>query len=230
MAFKRRPPQGDVRRVVSTGKNIRGVVTNKAGRIVQFESWNERTLLLRLDRDPNVKDYASQPEVFEYVDPQGKKHQYTPDFIVWQVNNQTEIHEVSTSQQRKRSNIYQREMAGERICRERGWLYIVHTEKSLPRGTELANLLALYRYRPSCYTNQLVADFVIEQLSQGGPRQMHNLITQVATILDIPQPESIITGILGHMLWHGQISTDLQSKLLFDIDCEFATGVKIWLA
>jgi hypothetical protein len=35
MKFKRKPPQGNVRRVVSSGQSIRGVITNKAGRIVQ---------------------------------------------------------------------------------------------------------------------------------------------------------------------------------------------------
>ena len=68
MKLKRTPPPGNVRWVGTTGQNIRGVITNKMERIVQFESWAERSLLLRLDRDPEIIDYGSQPEQFKFVD------------------------------------------------------------------------------------------------------------------------------------------------------------------
>ena len=54
MAFKRRPPSDNVRRVVCLGKNFRGITTNKSGRLVQFESEQERKLILLLERDPSV--------------------------------------------------------------------------------------------------------------------------------------------------------------------------------
>ena len=97
MSLKRKPPEGNVRLVSSNGRNIRGVITNKAGRTVQFESWAERALLLRLDRDPDVTDYCSQPERFAYLDRDGKSHTYTPDFKVWRRNGEVEIHEVTMS-------------------------------------------------------------------------------------------------------------------------------------
>ena len=58
MSLKRRPPVGNARRVTAIGQNIRGVMTNKAGHVVQFESFLERSLLLRLDCDPTVQDYV----------------------------------------------------------------------------------------------------------------------------------------------------------------------------
>ncbi len=48
MALKRKPPVGNVCRVASIGKNIRGVTTNKRGRLVQFESEQERKLIAPL--------------------------------------------------------------------------------------------------------------------------------------------------------------------------------------
>ena len=51
MALKRKPPAGNVRRVASIGNNIRGVTANKRGRLVQFESEQERKLILLLERD-----------------------------------------------------------------------------------------------------------------------------------------------------------------------------------
>ena len=94
MSLKRRPPPGNIRRVAAIDGNLRGVMTNKTGRVVQFESFAERSLLLRLDRDPTVRDYSSQPETFQRVDTEGRPQRYTPDFIVWRGDGATEIHEV----------------------------------------------------------------------------------------------------------------------------------------
>ena len=46
MAFKRKPPPGNVRRAISLGNNFRGVTTNKRGDLVQFEA--EQDLKLEL--------------------------------------------------------------------------------------------------------------------------------------------------------------------------------------
>jgi hypothetical protein len=213
--LNRKPPPGNARWAGSTGKNVCGVITNKAGRIVQFESWAERTLLLRLDRDPEVNDYGSQPEAFEYLDTGGKPHTYTPDFIVWRRDGQVEIHEVTLTQRRLRPDIRQREAAATRICKERGWHYIVHTEQSLPQGSELANLLALFRYRPTVYANQAVAGAVSEWLGQGQAVALRSLVRQLAIDLELPEPN--VTAALAHMLWHGQLSVDL-NRLIFAPD------------
>ncbi|MGD9146671.1 MAG: TnsA endonuclease N-terminal domain-containing protein [Anaerolineae bacterium] len=212
MKLNRKPPPGNVRRVRSTGQNIRGVITNKAGRLVQFESWAERSLLLRLDRDPGVTDYGSQPEQFKFIDPQGKWHTYTPDFIVWRRDGQVEIHEVTLSKRRTRPNIRQREAAAAEICRTRDWRYVVHTEQTLPQGSELANLLALFRYRVAACADQAVTGAVFNRLSHAEPTALLHLVTQVAHELGLPQPS--VVAALGHMLWHGQVNTDL-NRLIF---------------
>ena len=56
MTLRRKPPPGNVRRVVCLGQNLRGVTTNKRGRLVQFESELEHTLLLLFERDPTPAD------------------------------------------------------------------------------------------------------------------------------------------------------------------------------
>jgi hypothetical protein len=112
---KRKPPGKDVRRVVCTGTNIRGVITNKVGRSVQFESWQERCLLLRFERDREIADYASQPEQFEFIDEEGRLRTYVPDFIVWRWNETIEIHEVTVERRRRRTGIRRREKAAEAL-------------------------------------------------------------------------------------------------------------------
>lgn len=213
MSFKRRPPAGNVRLVHSNGTSIRGVVTNKAGRTVQFESWLERSLLLRLERDPMVKDYGSQPEAFKFVDDDGKEHTYVPDFIVWRSDGAVEIHEVSTSHHQTRSPAQRRMEAGRKICQARGWRYLVHEEADLPQGSELANLLALYTYRPSVYANSTVTKLALEQLSGKGPKPMQFLITEIVRTSQLPH--SIVLACLCHLLWHGThgVATDLSRRV-----------------
>lgn len=57
-----------LRFISDQNKNIRGVITNKTGRTVQYESFNEFKLTLILEKDPTVLDYISQPETFEFFD------------------------------------------------------------------------------------------------------------------------------------------------------------------
>jgi hypothetical protein len=228
MSFKRKPPEGNVRRVSSNGRNIRGVSTNKAGRIVQFESWAERAFLLRIDRDPDVADYCSQPERFPYTDREGKPHTYTPDFKVWRRNGEIEIHEVTMSVRHTRPEIRQREEAARAICQARGWRYVVHTEKSLPQLTELANLLALFRYRPDAYAHQEITRIALDRLtlhSEGQPVPLHALVACIADDLNIPRP--IVLAGLCHLLWYGKLSTDLNT-LLF-VSGELASNAMVWI-
>lgn len=226
MSFKRKPPDGNVRRVRSNGHNLRGVIINKAGRPVQFESWAERSLILRLDRDPEVVDYQSQPERFSFSDEAGQGHSYTPDFKVWRRNGAIEIHEVTMSERRVRPELRHREQAGREICRQRGWQYVVHTERTLPSGSALANLLMLAGYRPTIYANPDVIQAVFEQLAAGQGIALGHLVRQLGQQLNLP--ESVVTGSLCYLLWHGELQTDL-GRLLFD-QGTVEPGIQVWLS
>ncbi len=225
MSFKRKPPAGNVRRVRSNGRNIRGVITNKVGRLVQFESWLERALILRLDRDPEVLDYQSQPEMFKFIDEQGKQRSYTPDFKIWRRNGDIEIHEVTLTKRRVRPDIRRREQAARGICQERSWHYVVHTEQTLPRGSELANLLALAGYRPTIYANQAVTQAAFKQLMSKQSMVLEVLVKQVKQALNLSEGQ--VMAALCHLLWYGELTTDL-NQLLFDQGA-IVPSVCIWL-
>ncbi len=225
MSFKRKPPDGNVRRVRSIGQNLHGVITNKVGRSVQFESWLERSLILRLDRDPEVLDYQSQPEQYCFTDENGKQRRYTPDFKVWRQNGTIEIHEVTLTKRQMQPNIRRREQAASKICRERGWQYIVHTERVLPNGSELANLLALVGYRPTIYANQGVIQATYEYLTCEQTVAFDRLVKQLGQKLKLSKAE--VTGTLCYLLWHGELQTDLD-RLLFDQGA-IEPGIQLWM-
>lgn len=225
MVFKRKPPEGDVRRVRSMGFNLPGVTTNKNGHTVQFESYAERILLVLFERDKTVLDYRSQPETFEFTDEDKKIHRYTPDFKVWKADGSIEIHEVTRTERQEQLRISEREAAARKICQERQWKYIVYTEQTLPQETEATNLLALLRYRLKGYACDPVFATVRECLQQNTSMQLRACADYIAQHLAVA--ESTVFAALCHLLWHGEICTDLHSLLIFD--SAFAPNATIYL-
>lgn len=220
MSLKRKPPAGNVRRVAAIGSNLRGTLTNKAGRIVQFESFAERSLLLRLERDPSIGDYASQPETFHSED----VSRYTPDFLVWKQDGSMEIHEVTRSERRNRASHQSREQLAVATCQARGWRYVVHTETDLPQGYELSNLLSLVRYRPTLYRAENIEQSAICLLAQGAMA-----LTGLARLL-VSQTGSLqpqVAASLCHALWYGRFTTNWQQPILSQAN--FALQAQIWL-
>jgi hypothetical protein len=226
MALKRKPPAGNVRRVAPIGKNLRYAVTSKANETVQCESFQERKLTLLFDRDPTIQEYRSQPERFAFTDSQGRGHTYTPDFMVWKTTGEVEIHEVTLTSRQERFSIQEREKAAQDICQRRGWHYVVHTEKTLPGDTEEANLLALYRYRPTIYHSSAVTVAVRARLRNGERVELRALIAEVNQTLSLPQPT--IISALCHLLWHQVLETDLRHTLLF-VNAALAANIVVYL-
>jgi len=226
MTLKRKPPAGNVRHVVPIGNNLRYAITSKADETVQCESFQERKLTLLFDRDPTIQEYRSQPERFVFTDKEGKSHTYVPDFIIWKTTGEVEIHEVTLTARQDKVSIQERERAAREICQQRGWRYVVHTEQSLPQATEEANLLALYRYRPSIYQNEAVTTAIHQRLNQDERKAVHILIAELAHTLSLPIPPVI--SAICHLMWHRVIDTDLTSHLLF-VNAALAPYVQIWL-
>jgi len=224
MAFKRKPPPGNVRRVISLGNNFRGVTTNKRGHLVQFESEQERKLILLLERDPTVTDYISQPETLHFCDDSGRQRTYTPDFKVWRTDGQIELHEVTIEARRvARESLLQREAAARAICQQRGWHYIVHTDQTLPCGYEYANLDFLAAFRANTYANAEMTAWWLEQLA--GQEQVHprSVLTRAGSDL---AAGSLLNG-LYHLLWHGIIQMNWHQPFIWRGD--FHPAVRIWL-
>ncbi len=226
MRLRRKPPKGNVRRVTSIDRNLRGVFTNNIGQTVQFESFEERILSLQFQRDRSIKDFRSQPFTFTFTDENKNERKYTPDFIVWRTDNSIEIHEVTVTERRERSQSREREKAAQKICQEKGWKYIVHTEHTLPQETEVANLLALLPYRLMRYAYEGVGEAVRMHLSSTPCASLSGCSKSISCRLDLS--EATVFRALCHLLWRGDISADLRSQLLI-IDCSFNPAVKIWL-
>jgi hypothetical protein len=213
MGLKRKPPAGNSRRVRSTGQNICGVISNKEGRTVQFESFAERSFLLRLDRNRDIQDYLSQPEPLQYVDPTGKSHHYTPDFKVWHIDGRTSLHEVTLTKRLDLPQIQLRHTAARLVCAERDWEFQIHTEEDLPQGSELANLLALWMYRSARYDHPEINATIQQTLEQAECR-LYALVMHIQHLHGFELAH--VASCLYHQLWHGQIEMNWQTLLFQD--------------
>ncbi len=225
MAFKRKPPPGNVRRSIALGNNFRGVTTNKQGHLVQFESEQERKLILLLERDPRVVDYVSQPEVLHFQDASGRQRTYTPDFKVWRTDGQIELHEVTVAARREtRVSLQERERAAQTICQQRGWHYLVHTDETLPSGYEYLNLDFLSAFRPRSYTSAESTAWWLEHLA--AHERVHPRV-----VLAQARPDWTTGSLLNslyHLLWHGLIQMEWRQPFIWRDD--FHAGACIWLS
>ncbi|NCC35821.1 MAG: hypothetical protein EOM24_27980 [Chloroflexia bacterium] len=212
MSFRRKPPPENVRRVVSLGANCRGVTTNKRGRLVQFESEQERVLILLLERDPSVLDFCSQPETLTYVAADGHPRHYTPDFQVWRTDGRIELHEVTLEARRQaHAEPPLREDVALHMCQQRGWRYLVHTDQTLPHGYAYANLDILSAFRVTSYADPALVSWWGHQLRASGPTHPHVLLDQHVGTAD----QGRLLSTLYHLLWHDQIQMDWQRPLFW---------------
>lgn len=223
MGLHRRPPPGNVRRTLSLGGSFRGVTTNKRGRVVQFESEQERKLVLLLERDPTVADYGSQPEVLHFTGADGRPHTYTPDFQVWRTSGLVELHEVTLAARREsRPSLAEREAAARAICRERGWRYVLHTDQTLPAGYEYANLDFLSAFRSRVHTTPEQTTWWLTQLRGQGRVAPQAMLASIS-----PDATGPRLNALYHLLWHGLIQMDWHQPLLWR--GEFHPAARLWL-
>jgi hypothetical protein len=222
--MKRRPPNGNARLVRSNGRNIRSFVVDKNYETQQAESFQESKHMLRLDRDPTVIRYLSQPETFTLVDDNGKVRKHTPDFKVWKADGSVEIHDITLEHRLSIADFKIVVELMRSLCSNNGWKYIVYTEKDIPQGNEAANLKALKMFRAAAYNDGSVAMVAIDVLSHGSLR-----LDQLALSLQnaCKLPRGTINATLWHLLWHGKIEADLR-KPLFDDGLPVAS-TKVWL-
>jgi hypothetical protein len=159
-----------------------------------------------------------------WIDRFGRQRHYTPDFVVWRYDGNTEIHEVTLSfRQKDRENIREREKWAAQICAARGWKYVVHTEATLPGKTMFANLSALKVFAPLSYRDASVVDaikFIMEKQEVVPARKLVELCAAQLTVVP-----SHVRPVIAHMLWHSMLITDF-NKLIFH-EFDFLPGVQI---
>src|SRR5258708_33829014 len=206
--MKRKPPKNNVRRVVHINKNIRTVTINQINETVQTESLQEHTLYWLLMRMKRATRIISQPFTLQFYDG-GKRHQYTPDFMVFFDDGSIEIHEVTVSNRQERVSAQRRQEAMTNYCEDRGWIYKVHTEKTLPGPAEKANLALLFGYEAKSYCDEDIACSILSYVPSAlQPVTIGEISDEICQTFGFPPV--LFEETLFHLLWHGHLQTDLK--------------------
>lgn len=216
----RKPPKDNYRRVRSTGKNICGNLTSRMGTTVQFESLLEKGFLLRLDRNKKVKIYLSQPDKYT-VRLKGKPYSYIPDFLVVYIDGTTELYEITIRKREESQQSQRRQEIAASLCNEKNWKYLVHTEETLPKGAELANLQALFCYRPLVYHDEQLTRVIREYLYQHSPISIFSLMNYLTKQANCSESRAVQT--ICHLLWHGYICFNFNQTLFVNGSLDLST-------
>lgn len=116
----------------------------KLGCQIWFESPIEHDYIHLLEVDNKVVFYEGQSVRILYT-LNGRKHSYTPDFLVKRSNviQVVEVKPESKVSSGRNQNIFQ---IACRVCREKGWEFLIVTDTMIRRQPKLDNLKALWKY------------------------------------------------------------------------------------
>lgn len=121
--------------------------SKKMGQVIPCESLLERDHCYRLEYDPNVEQYVSQPATFSYITDNGKSR-YSPDFLSKCTNSASPfvIDEVKPAAKANTPEFAAKKAIFERLFRKRGIEFKVWTENEIRVEPFLSNLKKLYPY------------------------------------------------------------------------------------
>lgn len=171
-----------------------------SGAHVGYESWLERDVVMMLDFDPEVVGIVSQP--FWLVWHDGRRlRRHCPDYFARRSDGTAIVVDV-----RADDRIEPKDAEGftamEVACAQAGWRFRRVGE---PGAVVTANVRWLSRYRhPRCLGAAGVGESLLAAFEQ--PRVLWEGATAVGDRM-------AVLPVLFHLLWHGDLATDLTTRL-----------------
>ncbi|WP_318513811.1 Tn7 transposase TnsA N-terminal domain-containing protein [Photobacterium leiognathi] len=129
----------------SPNKNIYKFSSIKNQDVVMCEGSLEKDCCYHFEYDPDVVQYASQPEGF-YYDFNGKKRSYTPDFLVNYHDGTFEYVEVKPHSKTLSKTFKQEFSARKEAASQKGFGLVLVTDKQIRDGYFLKNTELVHRY------------------------------------------------------------------------------------
>lgn len=94
----------------------------------RYESGMERTMMVRLEDDPEVVKWQKRHSIsIPWIDTNGSKHNYRPDFLVEYADGRKVIVEVKNPALFDSPSVLRKENAARDWCRKRGMEYVLAT-------------------------------------------------------------------------------------------------------
>ena len=93
-----------------------------------YDSLMERQMMDRLEKDNDIVKWQKRHDVsIPWIDSQGRRHNYRPDFLVEFSDGRKTIIEVKNPTLIESSTVQRKRKAAEEWCRKRGMLYELAT-------------------------------------------------------------------------------------------------------
>ena len=95
----------------------------------KYDSDMERRMMVRLDADPDVVMWQKRHSItIPWIDPNGSKRSYRPDFLVEYADGRKAILEVKNPALFDSPSVLRKENAAREWCRKRGMEYVLATQ------------------------------------------------------------------------------------------------------
>ena len=111
--------------------SIRGIYENPTKSPYSFERYDsgmERMMMAKLERDPEVAKWQKRHGIsIPWIDTQGYKKKYRPDFLLEYTDGRKEIIEVKNPALMDSPSVLRKRSAAEAWCRVRGMEYRLAT-------------------------------------------------------------------------------------------------------
>lgn len=176
-------------------------------RSVGFESTLERDFVSLMAFDLDVTNIEEQPVCINYADDEGRKHRYTPDYLVHRHNAQPLLAEIKPKKFLT-PDLEPKFTAAHQYATARGWAFEVWTEREIrtPRLKSIQFLLP-YRHRPADAGRMAC---IQNHLDLYAPMNIDELLD---TCWNDETERSYGLSALWHLIAIGQVETDLNQEL-----------------
>lgn len=221
-----------VRQIRANHRSLTGhIVSIKDRRPHAFESSLERDLLLRLDFDPGVRSFETQPVQIEYEGERGKTRHYTPDALAhfyssekltgrahFRAESPSEpgkspkprLYEVKYADElRKRADELEPKLEAARAFAQRqGWDFAVVTEENL-RTPYLENVKLLRKLKDTPIENPRMRQ-AMDLMRERGRSQPEELSRAMCKD---PWDRAVAIRLIWHLIARDWLEADLNQTL-----------------
>jgi len=204
------------RKIGYTYGSVSGRYSFRSEKTIAFESHLEKDLLTLLEYNDSVLDVIEQPITLEYINANGRRTTYTPDFLVYfkslpahSVSNpypSPMLIEVKPEEKlrKKFDELKPKFKVAMKYAMENGYIFKIYHEKRI-RGQELKNINFISRHKNLIYDRD-EEERILSHLKAVGHTTVDHLLAYLY-ITDVQK--GIALGQTWHLLANKKIACDM---------------------
>lgn len=167
-----------VRKISTNRRSSRGYYSFRGEDCVAHESTVERDFVMRMEFERDVDKLVSQPIELSYIDLNGRRQRYTPDYLVYFKSNRkpllVEVKE-KTELVEKFDKLRPKFSAAFAAAKEEGWIFKIYDERRI-RGALLDNIRKLNNYAAHSVRDDDQANLLTALLEQTFPLTVNSFL------------------------------------------------------